>query len=84
MELYYSLQYIFICHLLQVIFIHYKSRIAATFRTLWWMKMTMVNSGLKGLKLSSYWFRLIMCQATSDNNNRQEGQHMDTLSAAHG
>ena len=35
----------------QVIFIHYKSRIATAIRGLWWMKMTMVNSGLKGLLL---------------------------------
>ena len=40
----------FICHPLQVIFIHYKSRIAAAIRGLYWMKITMVNSGLKGLK----------------------------------
>ena len=32
-----------------IIFIHYKSRIATAIRGLWWMKMTMVNSGLKGL-----------------------------------
>ena len=34
----------------QIIFIHYKSRIATAIRGLLWMKMTMVNSGLKGLK----------------------------------
>ena len=34
----------------EVIFIHYKSRIATAIRGLSWMKMTMVNSGLKGLK----------------------------------
>ena len=35
-------------HPLQVIFIHYKSRIATVIRGLYWMKMTIVNSGLKG------------------------------------
>ena len=35
---------------LQIIFIHYKSRIEAAIRGLLWMKMTMVNSGLKGLR----------------------------------
>ena len=34
----------------QVIFIHYKSRIAAAIRGLYWMKMKMVNSGWKGLR----------------------------------
>ena len=38
-----------IFHSLQIIFIHYKSRIATAIRGLLWMKMTMVNSGLKGL-----------------------------------
>ena len=33
----------------QIIFIHYKSRIATAIRGLWWMKMKMVNSGSKGL-----------------------------------
>ena len=33
----------------QIIFIHHKSRIATAIRGLWWMKMTMVNSDLKGL-----------------------------------
>ena len=33
---------------------HYKSRIATTIRGLWWMKMTMVNSGLKGLTRSHF------------------------------
>ena len=32
-----------------VIFIHHKSRIATAILDLWWMKMTMVNSGFKGL-----------------------------------
>ena len=36
---------------LQVIFIHHKSRIATAIRGLWWMKMTVANSGLKGLLL---------------------------------
>ena len=39
---------IIIFHQPQAIFIHYKSRIATAIRGLWWMKMTMVNSGLKG------------------------------------
>ena len=34
---------------IQVIFIYYKSRIAIAIRGLWWTKMTMINSGLKGL-----------------------------------
>ena len=34
----------------QIIFIHYKSKIATAIRGLYWMKMTMVNSGFKGLK----------------------------------
>ena len=34
----------------QIIFIHYKSRIAAAIRCLQWMKMTLENSGSKGLK----------------------------------
>ena len=38
----------------QVIFIHYMSRIATAIRGLYWMKMTMVNAGLKGLKMSLY------------------------------
>ena len=38
---------------IQVIFIHYKSRIATAIRGLQWMKMTMVNSGLKGLTLTA-------------------------------
>ena len=38
-----------IFHPPEVIFIHYKSRIATAIRGLSWMKMTMVNSGLKGL-----------------------------------
>ena len=42
--------FFFICHPLQVIFIHYKSRIATAIRGSEWMKMTIVNSGLKGLK----------------------------------
>ena len=33
----------------QIIFIHYKSKIATAIRGLQWMKMTMENSGLKGL-----------------------------------
>ena len=33
----------------QIISIHYKSRIATAIRGLYWMEMTMVNSGLKGL-----------------------------------
>ena len=37
----------------EVIFIHYKSRIATAIRGLWWMKKTMVNSGLKGLTLKT-------------------------------
>ena len=36
-------------HPLQIIFIHYKSRIATAIRGLWWMKMAMVNLGSKGL-----------------------------------
>ena len=43
-------QYMALFHTHQIIFIHYKSRIAAAIRGLQWMKMTMVNSGLKGLK----------------------------------
>ena len=39
----------FICDPLQIIFIHYKSRIATTIRGLWWLKMTIASSGLKGL-----------------------------------
>ena len=39
----------FFCYPLEVIFIYYKSRIATAIRGLWWMKMTMVNSGGKGL-----------------------------------
>ena len=39
-----------LCHPLQVLLIHYKSRIGTAIRGLYWMKMTMVNSGLKGLK----------------------------------
>ena len=35
---------------LQVIFMHYKSRIATAIRGLWWMKMMIVYSDLKGLK----------------------------------
>ena len=42
-----------ICNPLQIIFIHYKSRIATAIRGLYWMKMTMVNSGLKGLILTA-------------------------------
>ena len=37
------------CHPLEIIFIHYKSRIATAIRGLLWMEMTIVNSGLKGL-----------------------------------
>ena len=36
-------------HPLQVIFIHCKSGIATEILGLQWMKMTLVNSGLKGL-----------------------------------
>ena len=41
----------------QIIFIHYKSRIATAIRGLQWMKMTTVISGLKGLNKK---FRLIV------------------------
>ena len=44
-------QFFIIFNLLQVIFIHYKSGIATAICGLWWMKMRMVNSGLKGLML---------------------------------
>ena len=33
----------------QISFIHYKSRIATAIRGLLWVKMAIVNSGLKGL-----------------------------------
>ena len=42
-------QFSLIFHPHQIIFIHYKSRIAKAIRGLKWMEMTMVNSGLKGL-----------------------------------
>ena len=46
----FSQKYIFfICRSLQVKFINYKSRIATSIRGLWWVKMTTVNLGLKGL-----------------------------------
>ena len=44
----YQLMAIFTQH--QIIFIHYKSRIATAIRGLYWMKMTIVNSGLEGLR----------------------------------
>ena len=44
-------QFSLIFHPLQVIFIHCKSRIATAIHGLWWMKMKMVNSGLKGSRV---------------------------------
>ena len=41
-----------IFHPLQIIFIHYKSRIATAIRGLWWIKMTMVISGLKAWRIN--------------------------------
>ena len=38
----------FVTHF-QVIFIHYKWRIATAIYCLWWIKMTMANIGLEGL-----------------------------------
>ena len=35
----------------QIIFIHYKSRIAKAIRGLQWMEMTIVNSSLNGLNM---------------------------------
>ena len=52
--------FFFICHPLPVIFIHYKTRIAAAIRGLWWKKMTMVNAGLKGLNWYMYYMYLCM------------------------
>ena len=43
----------------QVIFIHYKSRIATAIRGLLWMKMTMGNSGSKGLMKKTLYNNLI-------------------------
>ena len=53
MKLVYQYMVIFslIFHPLQLIFIHYKSWITTAIHFLLWMKMTMVNSGLKGLLL---------------------------------
>ena len=48
-----TLQFSVIFQQLQIIFIHYKSWIATALRGLSWMKVTMVNSGLKGLKHNS-------------------------------
>ena len=42
-------QFSLLFHPSQLIFIRYKSRIATEIRDLWWMKMTMINSGFKGL-----------------------------------
>ena len=54
MKLVYQYMVIFFnFHPLQIIFIRYKSRIATAIRGLLWMKMTMVNSGMKGLKIKS-------------------------------
>ena len=36
----------------QIIFIHHKSRIVTAIRGLWWMKMTMLNAGLKWLNVT--------------------------------
>ena len=44
-------QFSLIFHPHQIIFTHYKSRIATAILGLQWVKMTMVNSGFKGLKL---------------------------------
>ena len=49
-------------HLHQVIFVHYKSRIATAIRGLQWTRMTMVNSGLKGLKNEHTPFKNYTCQ----------------------
>ena len=50
-------------HPLQVIFIHYKSRIATAIRGLYWMKITMVNSSLQGLNiiLGEFYLKLSAC-----------------------
>ena len=47
-------QFSLLFHSHQIIFIHYKSRIATAIRGLQWMKMTMVNSGLKDLKVNMH------------------------------
>ena len=50
MKLFYNTrQFSLIFHPLQVIFIHYKSRIATAIRGLKWIKMTMVHPGFKVL-----------------------------------
>ena len=73
MELYLSLQsYLFpfvTC---------FKSFLSTTSREL--RQQFAACSGLNGLILASS----RMCRATRDNNNSQEGQHMNTLSAAYG
>ena len=45
---------------LQVIFILYKSRIATAIRGLWYMNMTMVNSGLKELSIRKILIELLL------------------------
>ena len=53
----------------QIIFIYYKSRVATAIRGLWWMKMTMVNSGLKGLiLLSCNVVKIIYCMRENANH----------------
>ena len=52
MELFNNNNIFLICHPLQVIFIHYKSRIATTIRRLYRVKIAKVNSGLHCLKIS--------------------------------
>ena len=54
----------------QIIFIHYKSRIATAIRDLYWMKMTMVNSGLKGLMLVQHWIN-VSCLLGNDPFQKQ-------------